>query len=98
MSDSPAARTQRYWSRREAHFRLDSSGLLLDPEGPFLKSINPELALLADEADKDCLVLLGEPGMGNSTELGAERERWERTADPSGDVLIWGDLGEYGDE
>jgi hypothetical protein len=98
MGDSTAVRPPRYWCRREGLFRVDSCGFLLDPEGPYRISINPELVRLADEERRDCLILLGEPGMGKSTELKTERDRWERAIDSSNDCLIWLDLGEYGDE
>jgi hypothetical protein len=60
--------------------------------------LNPGLFRLAQLEDRDCLVLLGEPGMGKTTTLEAERERRKHEIGMSGDSLIWRDLGEYGQE
>jgi len=93
-----AARMERYWCRREGHFRIDSCGFLLDPEGEFRNTLNPELIRLPEVADTNCLILLGEPGMGKTTALEAERERWGQSIGTTGDVMVWRDLAEYGDE
>ncbi len=98
MSNPTVARSPRYWCRREGTFRSDSHGFLLDPEGSSGRSLNPELVELTDEDGRDCLVLLGEPGMGKSTVLAAESDRWRVANGTTGDVLVGLDLGEYGDE
>lgn len=98
MSNPTVARSPRYWCRREGTFRSDSHGFLLDPEGPSGRSLNPELVELTEEDGRDCLVLLGEPGMGKSTVLAAESDRWGVVNGTTGDVLVGLDLGEYGDE
>jgi hypothetical protein len=98
MSISMGARTSRYWSKREGSYCVDECGFLVDPVGLFGVPLSPGLARLADLEDRDCLVLLGEPGMGNTTALEAEREQRECEIGTSGGSLIWRDLGEFGDE
>jgi hypothetical protein len=98
MSSESPSPVQRYWCKRDGRFRLDDSGYLLDPDTSVGKSFNPDLAKLADVEDRDCLVLLGEPGIGKTTTLGAEKERLAQAVGPDGDFLIWRYLGEYGDE
>src|SRR5262245_38013108 len=93
MGDTTAARAPRYWCRREGRIRLDEQGFLLDPEGPYRHLLNPDLSRLDDLSGFDCLILLGEPGMGKSTELRASPE-----PNASEDILIRRDLAEYGDE
>jgi hypothetical protein len=77
---------------------LDNDGFLSDPSVPYGKDVNPDLVTFEEIADRDCLILLGEPGMGKTTELSVERGRIERAIESSGDGLIWCDLGEYGNE
>jgi hypothetical protein len=52
-----------------------SSGFLDDPAGPFASYFDYALVELAQLDHVRCLVLLGEAGMGKSSELGAEEQR-----------------------
>src|SRR4051794_12549532 len=55
----------------------ESDGYLDDPAGPFARYRDMHLVDLADLDDARCVVLLGEPGMGKSTELSRYAQRLE---------------------
>jgi hypothetical protein len=65
-------------------------GYLADPESNSL--FNPELISFEQMASNPCLVLLGEPGIGKSTCLEAEREVVERRVREAGESVIHVDL------
>lgn len=98
MNASREIRTRRSWCERGRDYGVDECGFLVDPEGHFRQYVNPGLVRVADLKDRDCLVLLGEPGMGKTTSMEAERRRQQREIGASGGLLIWKDLGVYGDE
>ena len=66
---------KRFWCPRDASYRLADNGYLCDPESEAGKGLNPNLASLETFADLPCLVMLGEPGMGKSTEFESEVRR-----------------------
>ena len=59
----------RYWSPPEGCISLDDRGFLEDPTSKFGKYFNPNLVILESLANVNCLFLLGEPGIGKSTEI-----------------------------
>ena len=66
---------KRFWFRLDAPPSLDDNGFLIDPEleswlRPYSRAISCE-----DFDHKPCLVLLGEPGIGKSTELREIQDR-----------------------
>jgi replication-associated recombination protein RarA len=83
--------TPRYWCPLTGRIALDAGGFLADPRDPF--GFDQTLSTY-DEADQHrCLVLLGEPGIGKTTELeravvlaGARAHRVDlgAVADPEG--------------
>ncbi len=73
----------RFWCPVETVLRLDGDGFIYDPEAEYGHAANPSLRSLVDWKEAPCLVLLGEPGMGKSTELVAEYERVLATVDPA---------------
>ncbi|WP_020465611.1 hypothetical protein [Singulisphaera acidiphila] len=99
MSQPRRTFQDRYWYRRDSHIHLEADGFLRDPEHTdFDTESNPDLVRLLEVMDQDCLVMLGEPGMGKTTALTADRERIEEGVRDSGDEIIWADLAEFGDE
>jgi hypothetical protein len=59
----------RFWVTREGHLLLDDDGFLADPEGKRGSFRNPYALPIESVLDRRCAVLLGEPGIGKSTEL-----------------------------
>lgn len=85
---------RRFWHERIEEVALDPGGFLLDPSTELGHLTNPKAIPL--EAVDDCpvVVLLGEPGIGKSTELRALRARLE-SPDASETVVIAKDLRDY---
>lgn len=59
----------RFWIPREGHLFLDDDGFLADPEGKHGRFRNPDAVPVTEVLSHRCAVLLGEPGIGKSTEL-----------------------------
>ena len=85
---------KRFWCPRDKLFSLADGGYLYDPDAEYGELVNPDLASLAAFADCPCLVMLGEPGIGKSTEFEAEIRRVMETA-TAGEKTIRVDLREY---
>lgn len=61
---------KRYWvSFKNDGISLTDHGFLEDPTGEFGKYVSPNLATLEDLSKIGCLILVGEPGIGKSTEI-----------------------------
>lgn len=84
----------RFWCRREGKLSWDYRGFLEDTE----VSYNPDLVPFSKMSDVPCLVLLGEPGIGKTTELKEEYERVQQELSQSPHISLWRSLGEYGSE
>ncbi len=81
---------KRYWTPPNGHISLNDDGFLEDPTGPFGKYINSNLVSLDTQNDIGCLILLGEPGIGKSTEI---KKLYDTTRkDKSVDHSLWIDL------
>ena len=57
---------------------FDGRGFLDDPGDSFPRHYNAHLVSLEDVRERPCLLLLGEPGMGKTTTLEAEKYDLER--------------------
>lgn len=60
---------KRYWINPENTFYNTDQGFLEDPAGELGKYINTNLVKLEELNGVNCLILLGEPGIGKSTEI-----------------------------
>ena len=61
---------KRYWVPfKNDGISLTDHGFLEDPTGEFGKYVSPNLATLEDLKKFGCLILIGEPGIGKSTEI-----------------------------
>ena len=83
----------RFWCRREGKLSWDDLGFLEDPE----VSYNPDLVPFSKISNVPCLVLLGEPGIGKTTELKQEYKRVKKLQQirKSQDTCFWFDLRGY---
>ena len=88
----------RYWVLRNGTVRLSDDGFLVDPRDRYGSILNPDAVAFDGIAATPCLVLLGEPGIGKSRVMQAERERLQGQLDPSTDRLLWLDLRTYSSE
>jgi hypothetical protein len=85
---------KRFWCLRGDQFSLADNGYLSDPETKRGMQLNSQLAPLASFADCPCLVMLGEPGIGKSTEFESEVRRVQ-TEPVTDQQTIRIDLKEY---
>ncbi|MDE2824557.1 MAG: hypothetical protein OXK79_13735 [Chloroflexota bacterium] len=84
---------ERWWMPADDAPALDGWGMLYDPDGIAGEYLNRSATTLPDLRSVGCLLLLGEPGMGKTTEL--KREVSLLRADNRGVVDI--NLGGYTD-
>lgn len=82
---------KRYWvPYKNDVISLTDHGFLEDPTGEFGKYISPNLATLEDLKNFGCLILVGEPGIGKSTEI---EDLYHATREEVGDDhTLWIDL------
>lgn len=85
---------KRFWCNREDGFTLDDDGYLHDPDSKYGTHFNPHIAPLSAFTDYPCLVMLGEPGIGKSTEFQAEVQRITQASALRCDIVRI-DLKEY---
>jgi hypothetical protein len=87
---------RRFWIAPDQWLGLADAGFLPDPDDEFARALNPAVTSFESIDSIDCLVLLGEPGLGKTTALAGERERLAAAA---GSRLVhWVDLGATGQE
>ncbi len=88
---------KRFWYASDEQIPIEFGGFLVDPEGQYGHVLNPNARTLEALDDIACLVLLGEPGAGKSTELrryanrrnhAASEERPAAPLDPSDAPLV----------
>lgn len=89
-------RWQRFWCPPDGRIVLGNDGFLSDPEGEYGHIVNPDVQPVNLLTDTSCVVLLGEPGIGKSTTLEAERASIESYLAASGQEFLWLDLHEVG--
>jgi hypothetical protein len=63
---------KRYWHTRESDIGLDNDGFLPNPDDPYEIGTTACLRTLDEFREFNCLILLGEPGIGKTTSLEAE--------------------------
>jgi len=89
---------KRFWSPRTSQINLADGGYLPDPDGEWTRFYNPDLVRFESIAEVRCLGLLGEPGIGKSFALRAQRPAIEAKIKEQGGETIWMDLHEYSSE
>lgn len=83
----------RFWVPRDGQLLLDDDGFLIDPEGKLGRFRNPEALSVETVLNRRCAVLLGEPGIGKSTEL--ERVNRQGTSAPAVAQVLELNLRDY---
>ncbi|KKL26589.1 hypothetical protein LCGC14_2393790, partial [marine sediment metagenome] len=87
---------KRFWYPREVSPVLSDEGYLSDPDAEYGRIINPHAVPFDALADKSCLVLLGEPGIGKSHELhGIANSLRDVDDTATRTARLYRDLGEY---
>lgn len=71
---------------------------MYDPDAEYGKFLNHDLVSFNCFADKPCVALLGEPGIGKSWALKNERANLETSIAAKGEVALWLDLRSFGSE
>jgi hypothetical protein len=77
---------------------LSDGGFLYDPESKYAKYVQSDVLPFEDIADRPCLALLGEPGIGKSTVMEELRASTVSSVQPGGAHVLYMNLNEYGDE
>jgi predicted NACHT family NTPase len=83
---------KRYWRPRGEQLSFSDDGFLFSP-GKY----NPKILPFEKIAEAPCLVLLGEPGIGKTSAMKAERDVIDADITTKGDQVLWRDLRSYGD-
>ena len=60
---------KRFWSPYGDKIYLEGDGYLYNPDTDHLFKINPNVVFIDELENVNCLVLLGEPGIGKSSTL-----------------------------
>lgn len=86
---------KRYWvPYKNDGISLTDHGFLEDPTGEFGKYVSSNLVNLKDLKKVGCLILVGEPGIGKSSEI---KELYDATVKEVGDShSLWIDLSRVG--
>ncbi len=83
----------RFWVARDGHLVLDDDGFLADPEGKYGAFLNPSALTFEAVSSRRCAVLLGEPGIGKTTEL--ERVNCQGVSAPAVTQVLELNLNDY---
>ena len=89
---------KRFWCPRTGNLSLTDGGYLSDPDSEYGHIYNPDVLPFDKITDAPCLILLGEPGIGKTKAIIAERISTETKILDAGNKLLWFDLREYGSE
>lgn len=89
---------KRFWCPREGSISLIDGGYLADPDAPYGSALNPALHPFEKISERPCLALLGEPGIGKTITMQAERVAIDDAVMAEGGRTLWLDLRSCGDE
>jgi hypothetical protein len=89
---------KRFWCPRDGSINLIDGGCLANPDGPYGNYLNPTLRSFGEVAELPCLALLGEPGIGKTETMRAERAAIDAAVLAEGGRTLWLDLRSCGSE
>ncbi|QFS52804.1 NACHT domain-containing protein [Nostoc sphaeroides] len=90
---------KRFWCPRSGRINLADGGYLCNPEEKWGKIYNPDLVTFDAISHFSCLALLGEPGIGKSCALEAEKKQIiSKIQQQGGQVHSLDDIRSYGSE
>ncbi|MEH2074441.1 MAG: hypothetical protein V7K57_08610 [Nostoc sp.] len=90
---------KRFWCPRSGRINLADGGYLYNPEEKWGKIYNPDLVTFDAISHFSCLALLGEPGIGKSRALEAEKKQIiSKIQQQGGQVHSLDDIRSYGSE
>jgi hypothetical protein len=97
----PAGKTyawKRFWCPRDGSINLIDGGFLADPDARYASHLNPALRPFGEVSRLPCLALLGEPGIGKTETMKAERGAVDAAVAAEGGETLWLDLRSCGSE
>lgn len=89
---------KRFWYPRMGRISLTDVGYLDDPDAEWGRFSNPDVVPFDTIASLPCLGLLGEPGMGKTRTLHAQRTAIDTQVEEEGGRTLWLDLRSYASE
>ena len=89
---------KRFWCPRSGRLNLADGGYLCNPEEKWGKIYNPDLVTFEAISDLRCLALLGEPGIGKSHTIEAEKNEIISEIQKQGGQVLSLDIRSYGSE
>jgi len=95
MSSPVFLNWKRFWCPREGSYRLTERGYLVDYDNAPSYLADPNIVTLENLFDARCLVLLGEPGIGKSTEIDKHSKFIREKTESTGDEFLKFDLKDY---
>lgn len=95
---NPLYNWKRFWCPRQGNINLSDDGFLFNPDSDFGNIHNPDTVSFEKIWDSQCLILLGEPGIGKTQSLQFMRAIIDGNILNKGDKSLWTDLRSYGSE
>jgi len=95
---TPIYSWKRFWCPRTGQISLADGGYLTDPKAEWGHVYNLDVVSFEAIANTPCLVFLGEPGIGKSHAMQAERDAIDSRIRVEGGETLWFDLRAYGSE
>jgi len=89
---------KRFWCPRTGTFNLSDGGYLYVPQVTWTRTAVSDVVPFESISSTQCLILLGEPGMGKTFAMQAERESIDFQVAQAGGKTLWLDLRQFGEE
>ncbi|GAG03690.1 unnamed protein product, partial [marine sediment metagenome] len=86
----------RFWCPSDVEYHLTSQGFLIEPKHEF--SLNSHLITDPMRLEENCIILLGEPGMGKTIAMEKYKQELDQILDNSEDKVLLINLRSIGNE